>query len=58
VTVIGSRCGPFPDAIASLAAGKVDVSALVSRRFPLTNALEALDAAKRPENIKVLIDVQ
>jgi threonine dehydrogenase-like Zn-dependent dehydrogenase len=58
VTVIGSRCGPFPDAIAALAAGKVDVSALVSKRFPLANGLEALDAAKMPDNIKVLIDVQ
>lgn len=58
VTVVGSRCGPFPDAIAALASGKIDVSALVACRFGLGGALEALEAAGKPENIKVLIDVQ
>ncbi len=57
VTVVGSRCGPFPDAIRALAAGDVDVSALISRRFPLQAGLEALSAAKDPANIKVIIDV-
>ena len=58
VTVVGSRCGPFPEAIAALASGKVDVSSLVSGRFPLGQALEALEAAGNRDNIKVLIDVQ
>ncbi len=57
VTVVGSRCGPFPDAIQALADGIVDVSALVTGRFPLRDAPEALAAAARPEHIKVLIDV-
>ncbi|HUS47887.1 MAG TPA: alcohol dehydrogenase catalytic domain-containing protein [Phycisphaerae bacterium] len=58
VNVIGSRCGPFPDALKALAAGQVDVSALVSRRYPLRDAMAALDAAADPQNIKVVIDVQ
>lgn len=58
VTVIGSRCGPLEAALGALAVGEVDVSALVSRRYPLSRAEEALRAAGDPENVKVLIDVQ
>ncbi|MCJ7543781.1 MAG: alcohol dehydrogenase catalytic domain-containing protein [Phycisphaerae bacterium] len=58
VTVIGSRCGPLEVALGALASGEVDVSALVSRRYPLARAAEALRAAGEPENVKVLIDVQ
>ncbi len=57
VTVIGSRCGPFPDALEALESGKVDVSALISTEFPLEKGLEALEAAKDPRNLKVLIRV-
>ena len=57
ITVIGSRCGPMDRALGALAAGEVDVSALVSRRYPLAQAEEALRAAGDPENVKVLIDV-
>lgn len=57
ITVVGSRCGPFPEAIAALARGDVDVSALISAEFALQDGLAALDAARRPENIKVLLDV-
>jgi len=58
LNVVGSRCGPFPDALKALASGDVDISALVSRRYPLRDAMAALEAAADPANIKVLIDVQ
>jgi len=58
ISVVGSRCGPFPDAIAALASGDVDVSALISAEFALKDGLAALAAARRPENIKVLLDVR
>jgi threonine dehydrogenase-like Zn-dependent dehydrogenase len=57
VTIVGSRCGPFHEALEALARGEIDVSPLVSRRFALGDALAALAAAKAPQNIKVLIDV-
>jgi threonine dehydrogenase-like Zn-dependent dehydrogenase len=57
VTIVGSRCGPFPDALRALARRHVDVSALISRRFPLREGLAALEAAGRQDVIKVLIDV-
>ena len=62
VTVVGSRCGPFHEAIRALGApagspDHVDVSALVSRRFALSEGLHALEAAGSSENLKVLLDV-
>jgi alcohol dehydrogenase len=58
VTVIGSRCGPFPDAIRALAGGEVDVSALIGEEFPLADGLEALAAAADHDRLKVLLDVR
>ena len=57
ITVVGSRCGPFPEAIAALARGDVDVSALISAEFPLAEGPAALAAARNAKNIKVLLDV-
>jgi len=58
ITVVGSRCGPFHDAIRALADGEVDVSALISAEFPLSKGLAALEAARSPRNIKVLLDAR
>lgn len=55
VQLIGSRCGPFAEAIGVLARKEVDVLGLVSRRFKLDKAIDALAAAAKPENIKVLM---
>jgi threonine dehydrogenase-like Zn-dependent dehydrogenase len=57
VQVIGSRCGPFPDALEALASGEIDPTDLISARYPLRDGLSALRQAARPENIKVLIDM-
>ena len=57
VTLIGSRCGPFPDALDVLARGEVDVGNLISRHVPLEQAGEALELAAQPDVIKVLLDV-
>lgn len=58
VTVIGSRCGPFPDALRALARGEVDVSTLISQILPLSRGPEALEAAADGRNLKVLIDMR
>jgi len=57
VSVIGSRCGPFPEAIAALAAGTVEVTSLISKRFSVDDGVSALAAAADPANMKVLIEV-
>lgn len=45
VTVVGSRCGPFPRAIAALASGEVNPTPLLGPEFPLDRADEAMAAA-------------
>jgi threonine dehydrogenase-like Zn-dependent dehydrogenase len=57
VTLIGSRCGPFDQAIAALAQGRVDVRPLISDRFPLTEGVRALTRAQEKGVLKVLLDV-
>ena len=58
VTLIGSRCGPFGDALSALACGDVDVTNLISRRLPLDRAIEAMDLAGQDDAMKVLLNVQ
>jgi threonine dehydrogenase-like Zn-dependent dehydrogenase len=55
ITVVGSRCGPFADAIALLRSGGVEVRDLVSRVFPLREAAEAILFAQRGGVMKVLL---
>ena len=57
ITLVGSRCGPFDQALAALESGLVDVSGLVSSRFGLESGVEALDLAKSRPVLKVLLDV-
>lgn len=57
LTIIGSRCGPFDRALEALAAGQIDVRALIHGRFDLTDGVRALQRATEPGVLKVLIDV-
>jgi threonine dehydrogenase-like Zn-dependent dehydrogenase len=56
VRLVGSRCGPFPDALGLLRDGRVDPRPLIERTFPLSMGLEALAWAQRPGVLKVLLD--
>ena len=57
VTIVGSRCGPFDQALAALEAGRVSVLPLVSGRFGLSKGIEALEQASQKSVMKVLLDV-
>ncbi len=57
VTIVGSRCGPFDRALDALAAGGVSVLPLLSRRFDLSDGVEALEQASAKGTMKVLLDV-
>lgn len=56
VTLVGSRCGPFDQALAALEAGTVDVRPLISQRFPLFRGIDAIQCAAGPGVLKVLLD--
>jgi threonine dehydrogenase-like Zn-dependent dehydrogenase len=58
ITLIGSRCGPFPEALKLLAAQKVDVSGLIQARYPLADGLTAFSHAQQRGVLKVLLEMQ
>ncbi len=55
ITLVGSRCGPFPEALKLLAEDKVDVSPLIQARYPLSDGLAAFGHAQRKGVLKVLL---
>lgn len=55
VTVIGSRCGPFPPALQALAQGQLSVTPLIDTIYPLTEGLAAVEYAVQPGVLKVLL---
>jgi alcohol dehydrogenase len=58
LTVIGSRCGPFPRALALLRSGRVDPRPLISHVFDLKNAAEAIQHAQKRGVMKVLLKLR
>jgi threonine dehydrogenase-like Zn-dependent dehydrogenase len=57
VRVVGSRCGPFGDALDGLRSGRINVNPLISERFALDQAVEALKLTSSQPVLKVLLDV-
>jgi len=56
LNIIGSRCGPFREALTQLQQGNVDVVSLISKRMKLAQGVEAIKAADQKGMIKVLIE--
>ncbi len=55
VTLIGSRCGPFPSALQMLKRGEVSVRPLISVSFQLKDGLQAFQEALKKNYTKVLL---
>ena len=58
ITLLGSRCGPFPPALAALEEKRVDVRPLISRVFSLDEGVEAIGHASGKGVLKVLIRME
>lgn len=56
INLVGSRCGPFSDALEALSAETVDVISLITKRMKLGDGPDAIRAADKSENIKVLLE--
>lgn len=56
IHLVGSRCGPFDVALEAMADGSVDPRPLVDARYPLADAEAALEHARRPGTLKVLLE--
>jgi len=57
LNIVGSRCGPFPDAIELLESGDLDVSKYVSGVFPLEAVEEALEFSRSKGCLKVQLAI-
>src|SRR5689334_5643470 len=55
INIIGSRCGPFREAIRALTEKRIDVASLIHRRMKLEQGVEAMELAGRPGVLKVLL---
>ncbi len=58
VHIIGSRCGPFREAIQALAEKRIDVTSLIHRRMKIEQGVEALELAARPGVLKVILTME
>jgi 2-desacetyl-2-hydroxyethyl bacteriochlorophyllide A dehydrogenase len=56
ITLVGSRCGPFPSALRLLAQGRVDPVPLVQKRFTMSDASAAFAAAAAKGALKVVLE--
>ena len=58
ITLVGSRCGPFDQALHALEQGLVDVEPLITDRFNLSNGVMALQRAQQKGVLKVLLEME
>jgi threonine dehydrogenase-like Zn-dependent dehydrogenase len=56
ITLVGSRCGPFPPALNLLESGKVEPRPLIRARYPLAEAEQAIQRAGQPGALKILFN--
>ena len=58
ITLLGSRCGPFADALQLLSTGTIAVAPLLSASYPLEDAEIAFTHAARKDTLKVLLNIR
>jgi threonine dehydrogenase-like Zn-dependent dehydrogenase len=58
ITVVGSRCGSFKEAIRALMQKQIDVVSLIHRRMRLDQGVEAMRLAAQPGVLKVLLTME
>jgi len=57
ITILGSRCGRFAEAIAFMSKNDIPFERLISREFHISSALEAFEYSAKPGILKVVLDV-
>lgn len=58
ISVVGSRCGPFREAIRALAQKQIDVVSLIQRRMRIEQGVEAMKLAGRAGVLKVILTME
>ena len=57
ITVLGSRCGQFGPALRLLENKRIDFTPFITETFPISDAIEAFEANKSKESLKILIKI-
>lgn len=57
ITVLGSRCGQFGPALRLLKNNRIDFKPFISGIYSIDDAMEAFEANKSKENLKILIKI-
>ena len=57
ITVLGSRCGQFGPALRLLENKRIDFTPFINGTYPIEKALEAFEANKSKESLKILIRI-
>src|SRR5574344_922929 len=55
ITVLGSRCGQFAPALRLLASKRIEVNPMISKIYDFDDAIEAFEANKQKDTIKILM---
>ncbi len=57
ITVLGSRCGQFGPALRLLKNKRIDFTPFITKTYSINEALEAFEANKSKESLKILIKI-
>lgn len=57
ITVLGSRCGQFAPALRLLKNKRIDFTPFITKTYSIDNAIEAFEANKSKESLKILIKI-
>lgn len=57
ITVLGSRCGQFPPALRLLENHRIDFTPFITKTYSIDESLEAFEANKAKESLKILIKI-
>jgi threonine dehydrogenase-like Zn-dependent dehydrogenase len=57
ITLIGSRCGPFPEALEVLSQNQINVQSLIQAHYPLKEAIAAFNHAQKRGVLKILLEI-
>jgi len=57
ITVLGSRCGQFAPALRLLKNKKIDFTPFISKIYSINDAIQAFEANKSKETLKILIKI-
>lgn len=55
ITLVGSRCGPFPPALRMLQSGLIEPTSLIDSRYPLSQGVHAFEQAAQAGVLKILL---